>query len=67
MRCENPRGEYGVYLVSKGGNTAVSPAASAAPASATSRPLKHMTVGHYVADAVTILGSLDIVLCEVDR
>jgi len=26
-----------------------------------------MTVGHYVADAVTILGSLDIVLCEVDR
>jgi len=26
-----------------------------------------MTIGHYVADAVTILGSLDIVLCEVDR
>jgi NADH:ubiquinone oxidoreductase subunit D len=24
-------------------------------------------VGHYVADAVTILGSIDIVLCEVDR
>ena len=29
--------------------------------------LKHMTVGSYVADSVTILGSLDIVLCEVDR
>jgi NADH:ubiquinone oxidoreductase subunit D len=29
--------------------------------------LKEMAVGHYVADAVAILGSIDIVLCEVDR
>ena len=29
--------------------------------------LKDMTVGHYVADAVIILGSIDIVLSEVDR
>ena len=26
MRCENPRGEYGIYLVSKGGDPAVPPA-----------------------------------------
>jgi NADH:ubiquinone oxidoreductase subunit D len=29
--------------------------------------LKEMTIGSYVADAVTILGSTDIVLCSVDR
>ena len=29
--------------------------------------LKSMTVGSYIADAVIILGSIDIVLCEVDR
>ncbi len=29
--------------------------------------LKDMTVGGYIADAVVVLGSLDIVLCEVDR
>jgi NADH:ubiquinone oxidoreductase subunit D len=29
--------------------------------------LKEMVVGHKVADAVVILGSLDIVLGEVDR
>jgi len=29
--------------------------------------LREMTVGHYLADAVVILGSIDIVLGEVDR
>ncbi|MYB43026.1 MAG: hypothetical protein F4X76_12785, partial [Chloroflexi bacterium] len=29
--------------------------------------LRDMTIGGYVADAVVVLGSLDIVLCEVDR
>ena len=29
--------------------------------------LKAMSVGAYVADAVSVLGSLDIVLCSVDR
>jgi NADH:ubiquinone oxidoreductase subunit D len=29
--------------------------------------LREMTIGEYVADAVIILGSTDIVLCEVDR
>jgi NADH:ubiquinone oxidoreductase subunit D len=26
-----------------------------------------MSVGHYVSDVIIILGSIDIVLCEVDR
>jgi NADH:ubiquinone oxidoreductase subunit D len=29
--------------------------------------LRAMSVGHYVADVIIILGSIDIVLCEVDR
>jgi NADH:ubiquinone oxidoreductase subunit D len=29
--------------------------------------LREMTVGQYLADAVMILGSMDIVLCCVDR
>lgn len=66
MRCENPRGEYGVYLVSNGG-TQPYRLRIRSSCFCNLSALKHMTVGHYVADAVTILGSIDIVLCEVDR
>jgi len=65
-RVEGPRGEYGVYLVSKGGNRPyrckIRP-----PSFCNLSALREMTVGEYVADAVIILGSVDIVLCEVDR
>ena len=66
MRCENPRGEYGIYLVSNGGTQPYRLRIRGASFCNLSA-LKYMTIGHYVADAVTILGSLDIVLCEVDR
>jgi len=66
MRCENPRGEYGIYLVSTGG-TQPYRLRIRSSCFCNLSALKHMTVGHYVADAVTILGSIDIVLCEVDR
>ena len=66
MRCENPRGEYGIYLVSNGG-TQPYRLRIRSSCFCNLSALKHMTVGHYVADAVTILGSIDIVLCEVDR
>jgi NADH-quinone oxidoreductase subunit D len=66
MRCENPRGEYGIYLVSKGG-TQPYRLRIRSSCFCNLSALRHMTIGHYVADAVTILGSLDIVLCEVDR
>jgi NADH-quinone oxidoreductase subunit D len=66
MRTENPRGEYGVYLISKGGEK---PYRLKIRSSCLSNltALKQMIVGHYVADAVVILGSVDIVLGEVDR
>jgi NADH-quinone oxidoreductase subunit D len=66
MRCENPRGEYGVYIVSKG-TTQPYRLRIRSSCFCNLGALKHMTVGSYVADSVTILGSLDIVLCEVDR
>jgi len=65
-RIEAPKGELGFYLVSDG---------TPNPYRYRVRPpsLVHLTIledlclGHYVADAVIILGSIDIVLGEVDR
>jgi NADH-quinone oxidoreductase subunit D len=65
-RCEDPRGEYGLYIVSRGGTQPYRVHIRSASFCNLSS-LKHLTIGHYVADAVTILGSTDIVLCSVDR
>jgi len=66
LRTEAPRGEYGVYLVSKGGNRPHRLKVRSACLS-NLQALKHMSVGSYVADAIIVLGSIDIVLSEVDR
>jgi NADH-quinone oxidoreductase subunit D len=66
MRCEDPRGEYGIYLISKG-TTQPYRLRMRSPSFCNLSALRQMTIGHYVADAVTILGSTDIVLCSVDR
>ncbi len=65
-RIEAPKGELGFYLISDG---------SANPYRYRVRPpsfinltiLEDLCLGHIVADAVIILGSVDIVLGEVDR
>ena len=66
VRSENPRGEIGVYLVSDGSDkpyrVKVRP-----PSFCNLSALKHLVKDAWVADAVIILGSLDIVLGEVDR
>lgn len=66
VRTENPRGEYGIYLVSKGGNKPYR-LKMRSPCFCNLSALREMTIGEYVADAVVILGSVDLVLCEVDR
>lgn len=66
QRTENPRGEYGIYLVSKGGNKPYR-LKMRSPCFCNLSALREMTIGEYVADAVMILGSIDLVLCEVDR
>ena len=65
-RIEAPKGELGFYLVSDGTPNPyrfkVRP-----PSFVNLTALRHMCLGHKVADAVIILGSIDIVLGEVDR
>jgi NADH-quinone oxidoreductase subunit D len=65
-RIEAPKGELGFYMVSDG---SISPyrVKIRAPSFINLGPLHEMLVGHQVADAVAILGSIDIVLGEVDR
>ncbi len=66
VRAENPRGEIGVYLVSDGTDkpyrVKVRP-----PSFCNLSAVGHLVKNSYLADAVVILGSLDIVLGEVDR
>ncbi len=66
MRTEGTKGEYSVYAMAKGGNQALP---DEAPLAFLLQPqaLRQMVVGSYVADAIIILGSLDIVLGEVDK
>ncbi|MSQ11270.1 MAG: NADH-quinone oxidoreductase subunit D [Dehalococcoidia bacterium] len=63
---ENPRGELGIYIVSDGSDKPyrlkVRP-----PSFVNLQALRAMLRNSYVADAVLVLGSLDIVLGEVDR
>jgi NADH-quinone oxidoreductase subunit D len=66
MRVESPRGEYGVYLIANGTEKPYRHKVRGASFSNLSA-LRAMAVGNYVADAIIILGSIDIVLCEVDR
>ncbi len=63
---EHPKGEFGIYLISDGANK---------PYRLKIRPpgfvhlaaLDEMARGHMIADAVAIIGTLDIVFGEIDR
>lgn len=65
-RVESPKGELGFYVVSNGkANPWRYHIRSSSFINLTS--LREMALGGKIADAVTILGSIDIVLGEVDR
>jgi len=63
---EHPKGEFGIYIVSDGANK---------PYRLKIRPpgfvhlsaLDEMARGHMIADAVAVIGTLDIVFGEIDR
>ena len=65
-RVENPKGELGFYVVSDGSPTAYRYHVRS-PSFINLTALEPMCLGHTIADVVGILGSLDIVLGEVDR
>ena len=63
---EAPKGEFGVYLVSEGGNKPYR-VKLRAPGFAHLQARDFLTRGHLLADVTAILGSIDIVFGEVDR
>jgi NADH-quinone oxidoreductase subunit C/D len=65
-RVEHPKGELGFYLVSDGGTNPYRYHVRS-PSFVNLGALEAMTVGHLLADAVVVLGSVDITLGEVDR
>jgi NADH-quinone oxidoreductase subunit D len=63
---ESPKGELGVYLVSDGSNRPYRVHVRA-PSFVNLQALPRMVEGRLVADVIAVIGSLDIVLGEIDR
>ncbi len=66
VAIEAPKGEFGVYLVADGGNKPYR-CRIRAPGFSHLQGLDFLSRGHMLADAVAIIGSLDIVFGEIDR
>jgi NADH-quinone oxidoreductase subunit D len=64
--AENPKGELGFYIFSKGGGVPHRMKIRA-PSFVNLSILSHMLPGHMMSDIVAILGSLDFVMGECDR
>jgi len=65
-RVEHPKGELGFYLVSDGGTNPYRYHVRS-PCFVNLGALETMSVGHLLADAIVILGSIDTTMGEVDR
>jgi NADH-quinone oxidoreductase subunit D len=63
---ENPKGELGFYINSRGGGTPYR-LKIRAPSFVNLSVLPHLLPGHLMSDTVSILGSLDFVMGECDR
>ena len=63
---EAPKGEFGVYMVADGSNRPYR-CKIRAPGYAHLQAMEVLSKGHMLADAVAIIGSLDIVFGEIDR
>ena len=63
---EAPKGEFGIYLISDGGNKPYR-LKIRAPGFPHLAALDEMSRGHMIADVVAIIGTQDIVFGEIDR
>jgi len=66
VSIEHPKGEFGVYLVSDGANKPYRMKLRS-PAYAHLSGMDELTRGHMLADAVTVISTLDIVFGDIDR
>jgi NADH-quinone oxidoreductase subunit D len=65
-RVETARGEFGVYIVSEGGTTPYR-IKFRSPGFSNLSALDHMARGYKIGDLVAIMGSLDLVIPDIDR
>jgi len=65
-RAETARGEFGVYIVSEGGMTPYR-IKFRSPGFSNLSALDHMTRGSKIGDLVATMGSLDLVIPDIDR
>jgi NADH-quinone oxidoreductase subunit D len=63
---EHPKGEFGIYIVSDGANKPYR-LKIRAPGFAHLAAMDEMSRGHMIADAVAVIGTMDIVFGEIDR
>ena len=63
---EHPKGEFGIYMVSDGANKPYR-LKIRAPGFSHLAALDEMARGHMIADAVAVIGTMDIVFGEIDR
>ena len=64
--CEIPRGEQGYYVVSDGLGHAYR-LRIRCPGFANVQAMPLAVVGHYLADLIAIIGSMDYILPDIDR
>jgi NADH-quinone oxidoreductase subunit D len=63
---EHPKGEFGIYIVSDGANKPYR-LKIRAPGFPHLAAMDEMARGHMIADAVAVIGTMDIVFGEIDR
>jgi len=65
-KVETARGEFGVYIISEGGTTPYR-IKFRSPGFSNLSALDHMARGHKLGDLVAIMGTLDLVIPDIDR
>lgn len=67
VRAENPKGELGFYFMTDGKSEIPKRVKARAPSFSNLQVISEISRGVMIADLIAILGSIDIVLGEVDR